>query len=81
LRDRLHRPREAVSAWNRYRSRFPRGLLRAEADLSVIETLASMDERVAALAEAEAFLARHPASERRAEVERLAGRLRGAVGQ
>jgi outer membrane protein assembly factor BamD (BamD/ComL family) len=81
LRDNLQRPREAVSVWNRYRSRFPHGLLRAEADLSLIETLASMGDRDTALAEAEDFLTRHPSSERRADVERIVGRLRGAAGR
>jgi outer membrane protein assembly factor BamD (BamD/ComL family) len=70
-----------VSVWNRYRSRFPHGLLRAEADLSLIETLASMGDRDTALAEAEDFLTRHPSSERRADVERIVGRLRGAAGR
>ncbi len=81
LRDNLHRPREAVLAWSRYRTRFPRGLLRAEADLSLVETLASMGDHAAALVEAEAFLARHPSSERRDDVERIARRLRGAGGR
>lgn len=81
LRDYLHHPREAVSVWTRYRSRFPRGLLRVEADLSLIETLVTLGDRDAALAEAEAFLARHPGSERRGDVERIVGRLRGAAGR
>jgi hypothetical protein len=33
----------------------------------------------AALSEADAFLARHPSSERRAEVQRLAERLRAGM--
>jgi hypothetical protein len=76
LRDQLTSPREAIEAWNRYRTRFPRGLLRAEADISILETLLSVGDRGAALAEADAFVRRHPQSERRAEVERLAERLR-----
>jgi hypothetical protein len=80
LRDRLHRPREAVAAWSQYRNRFPGGLLRAETDLSLLETLASLGEKSRALAEADAFLARYPNSERRAEVAKLAARLRGAAG-
>jgi transmembrane sensor len=80
LRDRLHRPKAAIAAWNQYRSRFPRGLLRAETDLSVLETLASLGENKAALAEAEAFLARYPRGERREEVSKLAARVRATTG-
>ncbi len=78
LRDGLHRPQAAVAAWVAYRTRFPRGLLRAEADLSILETLARVGDKAAALAEAEAFLARYPNSERRDEVAKLAARVRGA---
>lgn len=74
----LHRPRQAVALWDRYRTRFPTGLLRTEADLSIVETLAQLGEVRAALAEADAFLARHPQSERRRDVQRLAERLRAA---
>lgn len=80
LRDRLHRPKAAVAAWNQYRTRFPHGLLRAETDLSILETLASLGENKAALAEAEAFLARYPRSERREEVSKLAARVRATTG-
>ena len=75
LRDRLHFPREAIEAWKQYRQRFPRGLLRAEADLSVVETELELGAHEAARAEAEAFLRRHPRSERRREVEALVQRL------
>jgi len=78
LRDGLHRPRAAVAAWVSYRTRFPKGLLRAEADLSILETLARVGDKAAALSEAEAFLARYPNSERRDEVAKLAARVRGA---
>ena len=78
LRDGLHRPRAAVAAWLAYRTRFPNGLLRAEADLSILETLARVGDKAAALAEAESFLARYPNSERRNEVAKLAARVRGA---
>ena len=78
LRDGLHRPQAAVAAWVAYRTRFPRGLLRAEADLSILETLARVGDKAAALAEAAAFLARYPNSERRDEVAKLAARVRGA---
>ncbi len=80
LRDRLHRPKAAIAAWNQYRTRFPQGLLRAEADLSILETLASLGDNKAALTEAEAFLARYPRSERREEVSKLAARVRATTG-
>lgn len=78
LRDGLHRPRAALAAWVTYRTRFPGGLLRAEADLSILETLAKVGDKAAALSEAQVFLARYPNSERRDEVARLAARVRGA---
>jgi hypothetical protein len=75
LRDRHHEPRLAIEAWKQYRERFPRGLLRPEADLSIVETQLEIGEHDAAMAEAEAFLRRHPRSERRTEVEGLLRRL------
>jgi hypothetical protein len=75
LRDRHHEPRLAIEAWKQYRQHFPRGLLRAEADLSIVETQLEIGEHDAAVAEAEAFLRRHPRSERRGEVEGLLRRL------
>jgi tetratricopeptide (TPR) repeat protein len=74
----LNRPRQAAALWDKYRTRFPSGLLRTEADLSIVETLSQMGDIREALAEADAFLARHPKSERRFEVQRLAERLRAA---
>jgi ferric-dicitrate binding protein FerR (iron transport regulator) len=74
--DQLKQPAKAVAAWDRYRARFPRGLLRAEADLSVIDTLATLpseDAGTRTLNEALAFLKRYPHSERRGEVARVAG--------
>jgi tetratricopeptide (TPR) repeat protein len=77
--DQLKQPAKAIAAWDRYRARFPRGLLRAEADLSVIDTLAALDTPGSAdagmrtLNEALAFLKRYPHSERRGEVARVAG--------
>jgi outer membrane protein assembly factor BamD (BamD/ComL family) len=55
-------------------------LLRAETDLSILETLARVGDKAAALSEVESFLARYPNSERRDEVTKLAARLRGATG-
>jgi outer membrane protein assembly factor BamD (BamD/ComL family) len=74
----LNRPRQAVALWDKYRTRFPAGLLRTETDLSIVETLSQMGDTHAALAEADAFIARHPTSERRLDVQRLAERLRAA---
>jgi ferric-dicitrate binding protein FerR (iron transport regulator) len=74
----LNRPRQAVALWDKYRTRFPSGLLRTEADLSIVDTLSNLGDGRAALAEADAFLARHPGSERRFDVQKLAERLRAA---
>jgi len=74
----LNRPRQAVALWDKYRTRFPAGLLRTEADLSIVDTLSNLGDARAALVEADAFLARHPQSERRLEVQELAERLRAA---
>ena len=75
LRDGLHEPREAVTAWRSYRGQHPRGLLRAEADISIIETLVSVGEKGEALNEALDFVRRFPDSERRVEMGGLAGDL------
>jgi hypothetical protein len=71
----LHDAARALATWQRYRDRYPRGLLRAEADLSVIEVLPRLGQEGRALDEARAFLRRYPRSERRAEVARVAGDL------
>jgi len=65
----------AVTAWRRYRSDYPTGILRVEADVSIIETLARAGEADDALAEATDFLRRRPDSERRGEIARVAGDL------
>jgi TolA-binding protein len=78
LRDHLLKPRQAIAAWKRYRNRAPRGLLRAEADLQIIETQLAVGDRDQAQSEVEAFLDRHPDSERRHEMSRLLQRLRGS---
>jgi tetratricopeptide (TPR) repeat protein len=70
----------AVATWRRYRSDYPNGILRVEADVSIIETLARTGESDDALAEATDFLRRHPDSERRAEIARVAGDLYRARG-
>jgi tetratricopeptide (TPR) repeat protein len=73
--DQLRQPGKAVAAWDRYRTRYPNGLLRAEADLSLIDTLATLDDGTRTLNEALAFLKRYPHSERRGEVARVVGDL------
>jgi hypothetical protein len=76
----LHDPARALATWQRYRDRYPRGVLRAEADLSVIEVLPRLGQEARALAEARDFLRRHPRNERRGEVARVGGdlaRMRG----
>ena len=65
----------AVAAWRRYRSDYPNGILRVEADVSIIETLARAGESDDALTEATDFLRRRPDSERRGEIARVAGDL------
>ncbi len=77
VRDRLKQPREALRIWRSYRTRFPNGMLRAEVDLNIVETLAQLGSRDRALVEAEDFLQRHPDNERRTEVEGLVKALRG----
>jgi tetratricopeptide (TPR) repeat protein len=79
-RDRLDQPERGLAAWRDYRRRFPRGLLRAEVDVSLIETLAILGHRREALDEATRFLERDPSSERRHEIARVAGDLARAGG-
>jgi ferric-dicitrate binding protein FerR (iron transport regulator)/predicted negative regulator of RcsB-dependent stress response len=80
LNEKLGQPANAVAAWRRYRSANPDGMLRAEADVSIIETLARIGDSDEALSEANDFLRRRPDSERRAEIARLAGDLYRARG-
>jgi ferric-dicitrate binding protein FerR (iron transport regulator) len=70
----------ASATWQRYAARYPQGLLRVEADLSLIDALVGLGERGRALAEAQAFLQRHRQSERRPDVARLAGDLAREAG-
>src|SRR5258708_32408467 len=71
----LRAPGRAVRSWGRYREQRPRGVLRAEADLSIIEMLTRLGQEGRALDEARGFLRRNPGSERRGPVGRGARRL------
>lgn len=71
----LHDSARALRSWERYRDQHPRGVLRAEADLSIIEMLTRLGQEGRALDEARAFLRRNPGSERRSEVARVAADL------
>jgi tetratricopeptide (TPR) repeat protein len=80
LNEKMGQPANAVAAWRHYRATRPDGILRAEADVSIIETLARTGDTDEALSEANDFLRRHPDSERRAEIARLTGDLYRARG-
>lgn len=70
-RDHKLDPRRALQIWERYRKERPSGLLRAEVDLSTLETYAKLGDTRRARDEAERFLKRYPRSERRDDVARL----------
>jgi tetratricopeptide (TPR) repeat protein len=80
-RDELSQPREAIATWRLYRARNPRGLLRIEADLSIIETLMALDDKSSALSEASDFIRRYPEGERHPEMARLVGDLSRERGE
>ncbi|HTB61281.1 MAG TPA: hypothetical protein VLC06_25615 [Polyangia bacterium] len=80
LNEKLGQPANAVAAWRGYRAAHPDGILRVEADVSIIETLVRTGDTDEALSEANDFLRRRPGSERRAEIARLAGDLYRARG-
>lgn len=52
--------RSALAAWERQRARFPSGVLRAEADASIIEALLNLGERERADRAIDDYLAAHP---------------------
>ena len=56
LNEKLGQPANAVAAWRRYRASYPEGILGAEADVSIIETLARIGDGDGALLEANDFL-------------------------
>jgi hypothetical protein len=65
----------ALAAFQAQRARFPSGVLRTEADLSIIELLPRLDRHADALAESEQFLTAHPKAERRGEIHLLRGNI------
>ncbi len=74
-RDAFHDPARALAGFREQRSRFPRGVLTIEADLSIIELLPRLDRHAEALAESERFLKEHPGAERRGEIHLLRGNI------
>jgi hypothetical protein len=75
----MYQPRQAIAAWMRYRARFPDGVLRHEADELIVETLLALGDKAAARVEVEAFLRRHPGSERTGRMKKIAAWLAGPV--
>ncbi len=74
-RDSLGEPGRALAALQTQRSRFPNGVLRTEADLSIIELLPRLGRHADALAESEQFLTAHPKAERSGEIHLLRGNI------
>jgi tetratricopeptide (TPR) repeat protein len=74
-RDSLGDLDRALAAFQAQRSRFPNGVLRTEADLSIIELLPRLDRHAEALAESEQFLTAHPKAERSGEIHLLRGNI------
>ncbi|GEM_PF-1553000 len=74
-RDSFGQNDRALAAFQTQRSRFPKGVLRTEADLSIIELLPRLGRHADALAESEQFLAVHPTAERRGEIHLLRGNI------
>jgi hypothetical protein len=65
----------ALAAFQAQRARFPNGVLRTEADLSIIELLPRLDRHADALAESAHFLTAHPKAERSGELHLLRGNI------
>jgi len=65
----------SLAAFQAQRARFPNGVLRTEADLSIIELLPRLDRHADALAESAHFLNSHPKAERSGEIHLLRGNI------
>jgi FecR protein len=80
-RDELDDPAGALEALELYRARFPRGMLRPEVDLSIIDLLAKLNRHHDALAEIGRVLREDPGRARAAELLlRRANIYRGVLG-
>ena len=64
-------PQLAIRKWRSMRRRWPRGALRQEVDLQIIDALLQRGQRRAAVREARGFLRRFPRNPRRDELRRL----------
>ncbi len=71
----------ALLALERYRARYPSGLLRQEVDLTLVEALLQAAALERATEELDAFLRVYPSSERTADVLLLRGNVRRSRGQ
>jgi hypothetical protein len=74
-RDALGQPERALAAFESQRSRFPSGVLRREAELSIIELLPRLGRHAEALADSQHFLTAYPDDERKGELHLLRGNI------
>jgi hypothetical protein len=72
--------RAALAAWQKQRARFPGGVLRLEADVSIIEALVRLRDDAHARHEIDAYLGAHPDGMAAPEVHYLRGSLERAGG-
>jgi hypothetical protein len=76
----LQEPAGALATFEELRRRFPDGLLRAEADLSIVQLLAAAGRHGEALQESAALLARGSSPERAVELRLLRGNVYRQLG-
>ena len=74
-----HDPRAALGLWEEQRRRFPTGVLRRDADASIVDALVALKQPGRALAEVDALLAVDPAGLRADELHFVRGTLLRAV--
>jgi hypothetical protein len=74
-----HDPRAALGLWEEQRRRFPTGVLRRDADASIVDALVALKQPARALAEVDALLAVDPAGLRADELHFVRGTLLRAV--